>query len=48
MSEKNSSPTAPVSSDLEQCRLADAAYEDFNRWIFFKKAFYFTFWLARV
>lgn len=31
MAEKDINPTALLSNDLEQFRLADAAYEDFNR-----------------
>lgn len=31
MAEKDINPSALLNTDLEECRLADAAYDDFNR-----------------
>lgn len=33
MAEKDVKSTSVLSADLEECRLADAAYDDFSRWV---------------
>lgn len=34
MAEKDINPAALLGGDLEQCRLADEAYDDFTKWVY--------------